>query len=42
MGITLALAGNAAARPYLEEALASVQAASPLADYLRGLLAALP
>ena len=41
MGITLALAGNDAARPYLEEALASVQPASPLADYLRALLAAL-
>ena len=41
MGITLALAGNDAARPYLEEALASVQPASPLAGYLRTLLAAL-
>ncbi len=41
MGITLALAGNDAARPYLKEALASVQPASPLADYLRALLAAL-
>jgi Tfp pilus assembly protein PilF len=38
MGITLALAGNNAARPYLEEALASTQPTSPLAGYLRTLL----
>ena len=38
MGITLALAGNKAALPYLEEALASTQPASPLAGYLRTLL----
>ena len=38
MGITLALAGNDAARPYLEEALASTQPTSPLASYLRTLL----
>ncbi len=38
MGITLALAGNNAARPYLEEALASTQPTSPLARYLRTLL----
>ena len=38
MGITLALAGNKAALPYLEEALASTQPTSPLAGYLRTLL----
>ena len=38
MGITLALTGNDAARPYLEEALASIQPTSPLAGYLRTLL----
>ena len=42
MGITLALQGKGAARPYLEQALAAIPAQSGVARYLESLLRNLP